>query len=45
MKCALYGRVSTKGEKPRQDPEVQLRQLRKFASSQNWTVSAEYIDR
>ena len=41
----LYGRVSTKAEKRRQDPEVQLRQLRKFAASQKWSVAAEYIDR
>jgi DNA invertase Pin-like site-specific DNA recombinase len=45
MKCALYGRVSTKAEKGRQDPEVQLRQLRKFAASQRWKVTAEYVDR
>src|SRR5215472_1536179 len=45
MRCALYGRVSTKLGKGRQDPEVQLRQLRKFAVSQNWTITAEYIDR
>lgn len=45
MRCALYGRVSTKLEKGRQDPEVQLRQLRKFAASQHWKVTAEYVDR
>jgi DNA invertase Pin-like site-specific DNA recombinase len=45
MRCALYGRVSTKAEKGRQDPEVQLRQLRKFAGSQGWKVTAEFADR
>jgi DNA invertase Pin-like site-specific DNA recombinase len=45
LKCALYARVSTKLEKGRQDPEVQLRQLRKFAGTQDWTITAEYIDR
>jgi len=44
MKCALYGRVSTDQKKGRQDPEVQLRQLRKFAASQRWKVTAEYVD-
>jgi DNA invertase Pin-like site-specific DNA recombinase len=43
-KCALYGRVSTKAEKGLQDPEVQLRQLRKFATTQKWKVTAEYVD-
>lgn len=45
VRCALYGRVSTKLEKGRQDPEVQLRQLRKFAASQHWQVTVEYVDR
>jgi DNA invertase Pin-like site-specific DNA recombinase len=45
IRCALYGRVSTKLEKGRQDPEVQLRQLRKFAASQHWKVTVEYVDR
>ena len=44
IKCALYGRVSTKPEKGIQNPEVQLRQLRTFAKTQTWTVSVEYID-
>ena len=44
MKCALYGRVSTKAEKGRQDPQVQLRQLRRFAASQHWKVTVEYVD-
>jgi DNA invertase Pin-like site-specific DNA recombinase len=44
MRCVLYARVSTKFEKGLQDPEVQLRQLRKFAASQRWKITAEYID-
>ena len=43
-RCALYGRVSTKAEKGLQDPEVQLRPLRKFAASQKWKITAEFID-
>jgi DNA invertase Pin-like site-specific DNA recombinase len=45
MRCVLYARVSTKFEKGLQDPEVQLRQLRKFAGTQRWKIAAEYIDR
>jgi DNA invertase Pin-like site-specific DNA recombinase len=43
MKIALYARVSTKDK--RQDTENQLIQLRAFADSQGWTISAEYVDR
>jgi len=43
MKTAIYARVSTKDG--RQDTENQLRQLRAFAGSQNWTVVHEYVDR
>lgn len=43
MKTALYARVSTKDG--RQDTENQLRQLRDFASTQNWTIVHEYVDR
>src|ERR1035438_5620035 len=43
MKAAIYARVSTKDGK--QDTENQLRQLRKFASTQGWTITAEYVDR
>ena len=41
-RVALYARVSTldKG----QDPELQLRELRAHASSQNLTVFEEYVD-
>jgi DNA invertase Pin-like site-specific DNA recombinase len=43
-KCALYARVSTRKEKGKQDPEVQLRILREFANSQGWTLTEEFID-
>ncbi len=45
LRCVIYARVSTKAERGRQDPEVQLRQLRKFTESQEWKITAEYIDR
>lgn len=44
VRCALYARVSTKLERGLQDPEVQLRQLREFAPTQGWKISAEFID-
>lgn len=43
MRTALYARVSTKDG--RQDTENQLRQLRAFAETQGWQITAEYIDR
>jgi DNA invertase Pin-like site-specific DNA recombinase len=43
MRTALYARVSTKDKG--QDNENQLRQLRRFASTQGWTIAAEYVDR
>ncbi len=43
MKTAIYARVSTKDG--RQDTENQLRQLRNFAATQNWTIIHEYVDR
>jgi DNA invertase Pin-like site-specific DNA recombinase len=42
MRAALYARVSTKDKG--QETENQLRQLREFAATQGWTVTAEYID-
>jgi DNA invertase Pin-like site-specific DNA recombinase len=42
MKTAVYARVSTRDG--RQDTENQLRQLRSFAASQNWSVVHEYVD-
>jgi DNA invertase Pin-like site-specific DNA recombinase len=43
MRAALYARVSTKDKG--QDTENQLRQLRAFAQSQGWDITAEYVDR
>ena len=43
MKCALYARVSTEQKRGCQDPEVQLRQLRRFAATQGWKVIEEYV--
>jgi len=43
LKTAIYARVSTKDG--RQDTENQLRQLRTFASTQDWSVVHEYVDR
>jgi len=44
MRCVLYARVSTRKERGLQNPENQLRQLREFAATQGWEVTAEYID-
>lgn len=41
-RTALYARVSTRDK---QETENQLRELRRFARSQNWKVTQEYIDR
>lgn len=43
MRAAIYARVSVKDG--RQDTENQLRQLRAFADTQEWTVVDEYVDR
>jgi DNA invertase Pin-like site-specific DNA recombinase len=37
--------MSTEQKRGRQDPEVQIRQLRSFAATQGWKVTAEYVDR
>ncbi len=42
MKAVIYARVSTKDG--RQDVENQLRQLREYAHTQQWTIEREYID-
>ncbi len=42
QRVALYARVSTKDK--RQDTENQLVQLRQFATTQNWTITHEYVD-
>jgi DNA invertase Pin-like site-specific DNA recombinase len=43
MRTALYARVSTRDKG--QDSENQLRQLRQFAATQGWEITAEYVDR
>lgn len=43
MRTALYARVSTRDKG--QDTENQLLQLRKFAETQGWTITTEYVDR
>jgi len=40
VRCAIYARVST----CEQEPENQLRELRRYAEARGWTT-AEYIDR
>jgi DNA invertase Pin-like site-specific DNA recombinase len=40
-RVALYARVSTYNG---QDPEMQLSELREYASRRGWTITAEYID-
>jgi DNA invertase Pin-like site-specific DNA recombinase len=42
MKVAIYARVSTKDKG--QDTENQIRELRDFAESAKWPITAEYID-
>jgi len=41
-RAALYARVSTLSG---QDPEVQLAELREYASRRGWAVAEEYVDR
>lgn len=43
MKIALYARVSTVG--CGQSPEMQLRELREYASRRGWEIVAEFVDR
>jgi DNA invertase Pin-like site-specific DNA recombinase len=43
MRVALYTRVSTRDKG--QDTENQALQLRRFAETQGWTITAEYVDR
>jgi DNA invertase Pin-like site-specific DNA recombinase len=40
-RVALYARVSTLNG---QDPEMQLSELREYASRRGWTITAEYVD-
>ena len=41
MRVALYARVSTLNG---QHPEMQLAELREYASRRGWTVTGEYVD-
>ena len=40
-RVARYARVSTSNG---QDPEMQLSELREYASRRGWTITAEYVD-
>jgi len=40
-RVALYARVSTFNG---QDPEMQLSELREYASRRDWTITREYVD-
>jgi hypothetical protein len=40
-RVALYARVSTLNG---QDPEMQLSELREYASRRGWTITREYVD-
>jgi DNA invertase Pin-like site-specific DNA recombinase len=42
MNAALYARVSTRDKG--QDPEMQLTELREFASKRGWQVVGEFVD-
>ena len=42
LRVAVYARVSTLGKG--QDTEVQLRELREYASRRGWQLSGEYVD-
>ena len=44
MKLALYARVSKIGKEVKQDPEVQLRELRAWCKLQGHSIAAEYVD-
>jgi len=41
MKGAVYARVSTHDK---QDPEMQLRELREFCQRRGWEIEGEYVD-
>src|ERR1035437_10438725 len=43
IRAALYARISTINH--RQDPEVQLRELREFCHQRGFTIAQEYVDR
>ena len=41
MKTAIYARVSTFD----QEPENQLRELRRYVEARGWTAAVEYVDK
>lgn len=41
-RCGLYARVSTLNQK--QDPELQLFELREYVARRGWTIADEYVD-
>ena len=43
LKAAIYARVSTTDKG--QDPENQLRELRRWCKQNNYTIAGEYVDR
>jgi DNA invertase Pin-like site-specific DNA recombinase len=43
-KVALYGRVSSAESTGRQDPEVQLSQLREYCKQRGFIIHKEYVD-
>ena len=43
MRAALYARTSTNDG--RQDPEVQLTELREYIARRGFEVAGEYVDR
>ena len=43
FRIALYARVSTNGKL--QDPEMQLWELREYATRRGWEIVAEFVDR
>src|SRR5664280_563309 len=43
LRIALYARVSTKDKG--QDPELQLSELREYASKRGWQVADEFVDK
>lgn len=42
MRCALYGRVSTTDKG--QDVQMQMHELRTYASNRRWEIAGEYVD-
>ena len=42
MDVALYARVSTRDKG--QDPEMQLAELREFATKRGWKIAGEFVD-